>query len=320
MSVNVNVKWWAFKKEWQRKQGTKEAEITNVKILNCHGKQTDTCKCGDTIKVLVDFVVHEEITEPHFGVAVFREDGIYCYGANTLLDGYRIDRLKTGQGWFSIEYKDVNLMAGDYRLSVAIWDKKEILAYSYHPGFYRLKILGFKESDQLINLAHKWWPSEREDSARSSYPSEVFLLNFLEDKWKKSYNPQNIQDICVEFVDERGNLKDVFRTGERAEVKIYLKADGKKEEFYLWVGLFRRDGVYCHGTWRKLTDEQRCISLIYPKLQLLPGEYRISVGIRESNEDALLACHHGIYPVTVSSDKKDHGIVYMEHKWRWQLP
>lgn len=314
------VKWWALKEEWRRKQGTKEAEITLVKIFNQYRNQTDKFKLGDKIIVKVEFIVNEEVIEPHFGVAIFREDGVYCYGPNTLFDEKKIEKLKIGKGWFSIEFRDVNLMPGDYRFSVAIWDKKEVLAYSYHPGFYRVKIIGFKNTGELLNLSHKWKLHNHRYITKSCHLTKDFNLHFLENRWRERYSTQDVEIISVKFLDKVGNLKDSFETERDINIKTTLKVNRDRKNLCLWVGIFRKDGVYCCGAWKRLTDGEETVYLIYPKLSLLTGEYRVSVGVLGENNQTPLAFHHGIYPFTVFFKRRDHGTLYLDHKWKWKLP
>ena len=312
------VKWLAFRKEWGKKQGTKEAEITAVKISGARGKITDRFKCGQEVKIIAEFVVHEEVKEPHFGVAIFREDGTYCHGPNTFFDGYRIEKLRKGEGWFSIEYESLNLMPGEYRISVAIWDKKEFLAYSYHPGFYKIRILGRNKNGQLFYMPCQW---KSQDKVSSKVPKEEEPdLRFLEDKWKKKFSSREVKITSVELLSKKGNLSDSFETGQDMEIRLKIKNKRDWLNEYLWVGIYREDNVYCYGTLKSLAKDEKIISLVYPKLQLLPGEYRISVGIWKPNQKAPLVCHHGIYPFEVFFERKDHGTIYMDHSWGWELP
>lgn len=321
MSVGRQLKWWAWKGEWGREQGTKEAEITAVKILNQNGSQTEKIQCGDMLTLKSEFIVHQEIKEPHFGVAVLREDGIYCHGPNTLFDGYMIKGLKEGKGWFSIEYKSLNLGCGIYRFSVAIWDKKEILAYDYHPGFYRFEIIGSKGYGELLCLPYRWRPYDSNSPPRLTNFIKDFRLDLLEGKWGKRENKDNIEINEVRFLDGNATLRDSFRTDEQMEITIKIKTNrqSQEENLYLWVGVFRKDAVYCYGAFREIANDKE-VSLIYPKVQLLPGEYSVSIGICEPSKAIPLACHHGGYPFTVVFDKGDHGTVYLEHKWSWELP
>lgn len=316
MSIQKGLKWWAYREEWGRKEGTGEAEITRVKILNGQAKETDRFNSCSKMRVEVEFVVHEEVEEPHFGVAIFREDGIYGYGPNTLFDGYRIERLHKGKGNFSIEFENLAFGPGAYRISVAIWDKNEVVAYSYHPGFYRFNIEGENQSQELLHLSYQW----NSQAKSSSLKPKGLNLTFLKDKWKKKKLSEDIQISAVELLDKEGNLSKSFKTGQKVEIKVKFKKKADWSKHYLWIGLYRRDGVYCHGLWRRLNRDQTQACLVYPKLPLLTGEYLCSVGIWEQDKAVPLVYHHGLYPFKFSSGRRDHGTVYLAHKWKWELP
>jgi hypothetical protein len=86
----------------------------------------------------------------------------------------------------------------------------------------------------------------------------------------------------------------------------------------LWAGIFRGDDIYCHGTSRKLKDET--VVLSYPKLPLLTGDYYLSLGVWKKNQKEPLLYRHKVSTFKVLFDGQDHGTVFLEHTWKWQLP
>jgi len=275
----MSIKWWGDKREWGIICGTKEAEITSVRILDGCGRKTTKVAVGDKIIVKAEFDVHEEVKEPHFGVAIFRDDGIYCYGPNSLFDRHRIEKLMKGKGWFSIEYKKMLLMPGKYWFSVGVWDKEEMLPYSFHIAYYSFRITGTNKNKQLLFLTHKWNDDKLVDSftAKELIPID---LNFLEEEWQQKFSIKNSNvDIDpIQLLDSRGNIKDSFNTNEMMKIRIKI---GRRNwhNYLIWIGISRIDGIYCHGALRNLAKDEKTLSLIYPKLQLLPGNYYLSVGI-----------------------------------------
>jgi len=217
------VKWWADKRSWEKKEGSKEVRITDVLTYNSRGKKTDRFKTKEAVIVKVHFIVEKEIEEPHFGIAIFREDGVYCYGPNTSFDGQQIDRLNKGEGFFSIEYKSLLLMPGKYRFSAAIWDKNEVWAYDYHAGFYKFEIIGNNNDSQLLNLRYNWYPD---------YLWKKFTIPRLlgkPDNFSNSNNPPKDKDTSdieissIELLDLSGNSKTIFHTGEDLKIKLCFK-------------------------------------------------------------------------------------------------
>jgi len=315
-------KWWAKKEEWGIRRGSGGAQITKVEILNAQDKNTDTFNSGESMKVKVDFIINRRVYEPHFGVAIFREDGVYCYGPNTYFDGYRFEEIKEGKGYFTIIYKKLNLMPGDYRISVGIWDKTENYPFDYLPGFYKFKIIGDNGTYALLNLNYKWINKNGEfkidlKNLYNNFKKIIFNL----DKYSNEFFEKNskIKIKKINLKDKKGLFKDSFDYDDTLIVEIELDYNGFIEKpYFIWIGIFREDGIYCHGVFRKLTTEERKISILYPRIKLLRGRYHISSII--FNEDmSILDCCYGICYFEIYTHKKDHGTVYIEHEWSWEF-
>lgn len=310
--------WRVDRRLWDRKEGSKEAKITEVKMYNLYGRQKDIFKTGEGLKVKACFVVEREIDDPHFGVAIFREDGVYCYGPNTYLDGYKIGKLNRGEGYFSIEYKSLPLKPGKYRLSTAIWDKNELWAYDYHAGCYKFEIAGENNNAQLLDLEYRWESENGRPKFKIfNYREPDIFLN-LSKKWQNKTLNADIEVASIELLDSSGIPKDIFSTGENVRINLRFKFLKNRRDYYLWAGLFRDDDVYCHGTSKKLDKDTT--SLIYPKLPLLSGCYYLSLGIWLKDQKELLLYQHKAAIFRTSFLGQDHGTVYIEHSWYWRLP
>jgi hypothetical protein len=87
---------------------------------------------------------------------------------------------------------------------------------------------------------------------------------------------------------------------------------------YLWFGIYRDDGIYCQGATASLKDYKN-YSILFSKLSLLPGLYSISIGIWNSIEREFLMYHHGFYLLKMVFNKQDHGTIYLDHSWKWEV-
>ena len=312
------LRWWADKRFWEKKEGSKEARIVEVKTYDSRGKQTNRFKTGERVTVKAYFVVDQEINEPHFGVAIFREDGLYCYGPNTFFDGHKIDRLNKGEGFFSIDYKSLSLKPGRYRFSAAIWDKDELWAYDYHVGFYKFEVTGENNNAQLLNLRYRWQPDYWWRKFKMPQLEKPDISFNLSEQWRDKISSSDVEISSVELLDSADNPKSIFHTGEDLKVKLQFKFLKESQDYHLWLGLFRSDDVYCHGVSKKLEEE--VVSLIYPNLPLLTGDYSLSVGIWGKNQKEPLLYKHKASVFKMSFLGQDHGTVYLEHSWKWELP
>jgi ABC-type polysaccharide/polyol phosphate transport system ATPase subunit len=320
--VKETKRWATDMVEWGERKDTGEVKIKGVTIFNKWGIKTNRVRPKEKIKVRISFEAKEEIDDFHFGVAIFREDGVYCYGPNTKFDSLAIKRMGKGKGNFEFECKELLLMPSNYYLSIAIWDKNETLAYDYHKGCYKLEIVGTHMFGQLLCLPYSWGNplpiSPKITDKTEYYPN----LDYLIDRWGTELKNDFITLESVKFLNIYGGEDSVFVTGREIKIKVDLKMDKPlNQALILWLGIYRSDGIYCHGSMKELTCHGiNSEVLFYPKLRLLPGGYRVSAGVWDPAAGKFLLFSHGLYPFNMVSDKRDHGTVYLEHNWKFKIP
>jgi ABC-type polysaccharide/polyol phosphate transport system ATPase subunit len=306
-----NTKKWADDASgWGKELGTKEVVIKKVEFLNGFGMRVSRIKSGGRLKIKVYFTARNPVKEPHFGIAIFRNDGVYCYGPNTKFDGLYIRELRKGDGYFALDLPKVWLAPGEYRISIAIWDKKETLAFNYHEGYYKMLIRANHSSGNgLLNM-----PFGYREVPQSDQP-DLQMLNGL---WGKKIESDFIRIESVKFFNKRGEEKVSFVTNEPVRLEIRfnkLKTDGGN--LALWVGIYRDDGIYCQAFTQSLRNNNN-LKIHFSRLPLLPGGYRVSAGIWDSRAHEFVTCHHGLYQFRTLFNREDHGTVYLEHKWSWK--
>lgn len=275
---------WAEDKEyWGKKLGSREVLIEKVRFFNKFGFSVTQAKSGEALRIRVDCSVKNLVKEPHLGIAIFRNDGVYCYGPNTAFDGYAIPDLKTGKFWFELFIDRLMLAPGEYRISVAVWDKFETLAYDYHNGFYPLSIRGDNPSNYLSGI-----PVKINSSAGSSYEGNISELS---------------GGGSILLLDAGGREKDRFLTNESVTVVVDLGSDkiGRTEQ----LEIYRDDNVFCQGIPFLQPQLKKKHSFIFREFPLLPGGYIVKAGKCEKKFSMLF-------------HRQDHGTVYLEHKWKWK--
>lgn len=320
--ITETKRWATDLPEWGTREGTKEVTIEDLIIFNRQGQEINKINSKETITVKVNFTVHEKIDDFHFGIAIFREDGVYCYGPNTMFDGLAIERIGKGSGYFELEYDELLLMPGVYYLSAAIWDKNETFAYDYHKCSYKLEVIGDLVFGQLFNLPMRW------NNAGILLTPNIKCspnLDCLVDQLGNEVGSDSVIIKSVTFLDNYSNKDTIFVTGRDFKIKVDFKIDKSLKRslkhLMLWIGVYRSDGIYCHGSVEKVAScGENSEILIYPKLKLLPGGYNVSTGIWDKDSNRFLAYSHGKYSFNMISDKRDHGTVYLEHRWDWRIP
>jgi hypothetical protein len=170
----------------------------------------------------------------------------------------------------------------------------------------------------LLDLRFKWQPEywwQKFKVPRLEKPDIFFNLN---DQWQDRVSSFDIEFSSIKLLDLSDNPKSIFSTGEDLRIKLQFTFNKEPQDHYLWIGLFRNDDVYCHGSSKKIKEE--VVSLTYPNLPLLTGDYYLSVGIWKKNQREPLLYKHKAAIFKVSFLGEDHGTVYLEHSWKWQLP
>jgi len=311
--IKETKRWATDIADWGKREGTGEVLIKEVMIKDKWGKRIDKIKVSAEMNVAVKFEAKEEIDNCHFGVAIFREDGVYCYGPNTKSDGLSLGRIKKSKGFIELKIKELLLMPGLYYLSVAIWDNNEKTAYDFHKGSYKIEVTGEPMFGQLLSLRNNW--IEPVDS--SLCPN----LDLLIGRSGTELKSDSIFLESIRFLDGYGNEDTVFVTGKEIKIKMDLKINADlPQDLILWVGIYRTDGIYCHGNIKKITSSGAISEvLVYPKFLLLPGGYTLSIGLWNSHLNKFLMYSHGIYAFDMIADKQDHGTVYLEHHWDWKI-
>lgn len=279
---------------WGMKTGTHQARIVNVRLMGKNKKVASEFDSGEPLEVEVAYDVREKISDPHFGVAIFREDHLYCHGPNTRIDNVSINELSSGTGIFSISYPELLLSPGTYFISVAIWEKDERYAYDYHCSFYKMIVRG----------------KDRKSLFRQLYRVNMNLS-------RRQVSLRSMREIDVRFINKYKKECAIFTTNEYMKILVDLVFDRKASDLYIKV--YREDGQLCFVMKERLNTYLiglTCarIGFDISELRLLPGNYYISAEIKDKKE-SILTEKDRIKDFIVFSEIQDHGIVHMKHKW-----
>ena len=127
----------------------------------------------------------------------------------------------------------------------------------------------------------------------------------------------------VQLLHPAGESSPLFVTGRPITVRVSYRATQPVDHPQVAIDIHNVDGVYCAGINTRMDncDLGRLsgdghVDLVIPKLALLPGAYSISVGILDASALKTYDLHLRAYPFSVLSERRDYGIVYLEHDWR----
>jgi ABC-type polysaccharide/polyol phosphate transport system ATPase subunit len=300
-----------IKSGWGTRMGTGQARILEVKLRGTNGEERNLFRHGESLRVEIKYIVEREIRDPHFGVAIFREDYIYCYGPNTAFDGIRIKRLKRGIGYFSIIYKNLTLNEGNYRLTIAIWDKDEENPYDYHYAYYKFKIFGEgMKSGPLLSIPCNLFIDNKQAQEAVSFSLEKIKDKSGRDNFAEIKKPK--------ILGRWGREKNIFLLKENLKFLFSIKVLRKIESPLIWMDIQNQNLLIqeaCFKIKEDLSPGMRKLFLDYPEVPLLKGSYSLSLGIGSENEKESFQYFPKLTDWELQATKKDHGIVCLPHKW-----
>jgi ABC-type polysaccharide/polyol phosphate transport system ATPase subunit len=137
------------------RHGTGEVIIHKVSLTDATGQEQASFRSGDTLRVEVEFEAVKPLDSPVMGVALFRDDGVYCYGPNTKFDGC-LGGTYEGRYRLTAEFPDVPLLGGGYEASVAFYDKDHVYAYAWDHRLYPFRVVADRPDHGLVLLRHRF--------------------------------------------------------------------------------------------------------------------------------------------------------------------
>ena len=277
----------AIVSDWGRRYGTGAAEIEDVRYVDADGHLVTCAESGRPVTLSVRFTIKQPLPDPHVGIAIFREDGTYCYGPNTRYDGLEFPAMNPGTYECRLHLEALQLTPGRYRLSVAIWDREEQSPYDYRPGGYPLEITG-PVMPGVVLLDHEW---------RLSFTAPTAV---------------NAPRLTVE-----GLLRDdtCYRAGTPLTWSMLLPCD-RGVSHLLAECRGPRGELWWASRWvpPPLSDESlRYGQLHFPHLALLTGRYQwLFKWTGELDEESIPPLTRTI---EVVADHPDHGLIHLPHRW-----
>lgn len=138
----------------QKRWGNRKAEIQRVYLFDDKGRETRALKTEASALIKFDYQSNETVTDAVFGIGIFRNDGIQCYGTNTRIDGCdRLDIKKDGSVSFYID--SMMLLPGTYFLDVSI-ECGQGIPVDFYREACKFEVISSVSDAGIVRFAHKW--------------------------------------------------------------------------------------------------------------------------------------------------------------------
>lgn len=134
--------------------GTGEAKFVSVVSTNTDGKKQFTFNQGESIEFILEYKVNSPINDCYFGLSIFRNDNVRCYGTNTYVDGINLYNL-TENGKIAIKFNNIQLIKGQYYIDICIANKGGLFI-DYWSGINKFEVFSNKEDIGTVRLEHSW--------------------------------------------------------------------------------------------------------------------------------------------------------------------
>ncbi|MQL51394.1 ATP-binding cassette domain-containing protein [Desulfofundulus thermobenzoicus] len=134
--------------------GNHQVEITAVKMFNHRGKESYSFECGQPATIAIHYIMHKPVSDLVFGIGIFRDDGLHCYGTNTDIDHFEIESLPP-KGVVECQIQSIHFLEGRYFLDVAA-HTKEGIPYDYWTRCLEFSIFSRIKDVGVARLEHGW--------------------------------------------------------------------------------------------------------------------------------------------------------------------
>jgi ABC-type polysaccharide/polyol phosphate transport system ATPase subunit len=141
----------------------------------------------------------------------------------------------------------------------------------------------------------------------------------VEGRW----GSREVEITEVNLAGSDGQAGHVFRSGERVDIHIKMRAPLPIDDFVIGVGIFNAEGVCCFGTntgianlqSERLAGDVEAVFTV-ESLDLVEGTYKLDAAVHK-RDGYPYDYHRLLYTFRVKSRRKDVGIYVPRHQWRF---
>ena len=137
-----------------KRWGSREAEMTSVEPLNADGEPCTVFDPQEDITVRIRYRSHTRLDDVVLGLAIYRTDGTYIYGTNSILDRTGIVTLD-GSGVIDLKMRKVGLNQGEYAVDLAL-HRPDGFSYDFWRNTCTFTITEKRGEVGIISLDHTW--------------------------------------------------------------------------------------------------------------------------------------------------------------------
>ena len=143
--------------EQANRWGTREVEITGVRLLDGAGESRTTFTTGSPLSVAIDYVVNAEVEGFVVGIAIKRSDGVNLAGPNTkAADCELVAGPRGSRGTVMYQIPQLDLLDARYLVTVAIYDVNVVHPYDNIEDAVSFRTVDERGRLGIVDLRGTW--------------------------------------------------------------------------------------------------------------------------------------------------------------------
>ncbi|HMK46620.1 MAG TPA: ABC transporter ATP-binding protein [Methanocella sp.] len=134
--------------------GNQNVLITSVKFIDKFGSENDRFNSGDPMKIQISYQSKEALEDCVFGIAIYNENDLLCYGSNTEIDKVPAEII-SGNGLIELQVDSIPFLNGKYFVTVAAHSKNNI-TYDWLDKRFTLSVINTSQKIGLVDIKNSW--------------------------------------------------------------------------------------------------------------------------------------------------------------------
>jgi len=133
---------------------SRDVEVVSATMLDSSGTERYAYHSGESVSLRLHYQVRRAVEEPIFGFALFRDDGLQCYGSDTAIDGATLPSLGQ-EGIIEVLLERLDLLEGTYYLDVTV-QAADGHPYDRHHRLCSFTITCDRQGVGVFRVPHRW--------------------------------------------------------------------------------------------------------------------------------------------------------------------
>ncbi|MBQ8110804.1 MAG: ABC transporter ATP-binding protein [Clostridia bacterium] len=142
-----------FTSEDGNRWGNNDIVFTTVWLEDENGVKTNRLECGKPFSIVMPYRIIRPVEDVAFGIGIFRNDGLQCYGTNTEIERIPVEPSQEGCARFKVRYNA--LLEGWYHLDIAL-HKADGFPYDYCRSCLDFSVFTIDKDAGVMRLEHEW--------------------------------------------------------------------------------------------------------------------------------------------------------------------